>query len=872
MLKSKTQGFFSDEIEEQHKGEWKMNDPLCNKCGLDKKCFSPKMDPTGNMKKEVLIIGDVNDQAEDQAGTHLVGAAGQYLRTTLQKFGVDLEQDFYKTNAIGCHPTTKSGANRKPTKSELKYCKPLLDAIIKKVNPKMIWLMGNSAVDSFYMGRFSSTVINRWRKLCIPDRVTSAWVIPLFDPSSVLNSKYDANLKATFERDLQWAVSCIGREFPDFPDEEKQIKKLSSLDQIIPTLKEVLKKAGDRDIQLYFDYETNSLKAQWKLSKIASVSFRVRGEEFAYAFPYCYQDYFNEKERRKIKMSWRKILTHPNIGLIANNIKFEDSWSRNIFGVRPINWIADPMLTAHILDNRRAYTGLKFQSYINFGIEPYNKNVDKFLKAGKQSPYNKIDDANLGELLLYGGVDSFIGMNLYEKQLESYTLSPNLYPKNKFPQATRLFREGTLALSDVQENGIYIDVDYYKKENSRLGRRIDSLKTRLADGDESIKFKQAQNKQLDLGSNTDLGILFYKVLGAPEQKTPKGNYCVDKNALENIDLPFVKDLLRLRKLEKIKNTYFAQLLREVCGDKIHGFFGLNIPVSYRSSSQAPNWQNIPAHDEEAGRYVRTGIIPSPGNKLAEIDYSSIEVRVASIITCDPALKNYVLNPQADMHMDVSKDIWCLPESEVTKTIRFHSKGGWTFAQFYGSYYKQCAENLWKNVDLKTTSGMTLRQNLADNGIKNYNNFVAHCKKVENIFWNDRFKVYAQWKKDINKEYRRKGYIETPFGFRYTGYMTDKEVCNYKIQGTAFHILLDSLTRINKIAQEEKWKSKIIGQIHDSILLDIHPKEEEHVLTTCVHEMDTRARELHSWIDIPIPVDVECSETNGSWWEKKEIEI
>jgi hypothetical protein len=220
-------------------------------------------------------------------------------------------------------------------------------------------------------------------------------------------------------------------------------------------------------------------------------------------------------------------------------------------------------------------------------------------------------------------------------------------------------------------------------------------------------------------------------------------------------------------------------------------------------------------------------------------------------------------------MDSAMGIWMLSQDEVTKNIRGDIKGGWNFAEFYGSYYKQCASVLWKQIKNKTKSGLTLQDHLRERGIYGYTDFVEHCRVYEDIFWNDRFAVYAKWKESINKLYRKQGFIENKFGFRFTGYMNSKQATNFPIQSAAFHILLHSLILINDIAKEEKWKSGIIGQIHDSILLDLHPKEEKHVLKTCVHIMSEKMRELHPWIDVPIPADVELTDIDQAWWYKKE---
>lgn len=876
-----TQGFFTlEELDSITQVEFDFDKgPNCHKCGLYLKCQSPKMLYTGQGQKGVLIIAEAPGRDEDehwkQLGyvepTQLIGEAGQLLRQELKTLKLDLDRDFWKINAINCRPTNATGRNRTPTKTELKYCKPIVDKTIKELNPKMIWLMGGKAIESMYMNRFSKLAISRWRKLCIPDRKTNAWIIPLFHPSYILRNNYDENLKATFKRDLKWAASCIKKKPFTWTDERTEVVCLYDFDQIISVMKDVLRRADNKATQLYIDYETNSLKPQWPGTKVVAISFCMGPNEKAFAFPYQYSDFFDRKQRVHIKALWRRILQHPNISTLAHNIKFEDSWTRKIFGVRPYSWQWDTMLAAHIEDNRSHYSGLKYQSYIKFGIEPYDKEISKYLKATR-GPLNQVDKAPLDKLLLYNGLDTKMGMKLYQRQMRLFNTTNKLNPKNKLASAYQLFHQGTLALSDVQQNGICIDEEYYKREDQKVAREIEELKEKLDNSEEAEQFHRATNKQLDYGSTTDLGKLFYDVLGLPPQYTDKNNYRVDVDALEDLKLPFVTDLLRLRKLEKIKGTYFAQLLREVCNGKVYPFYNLNIPKSYRSSSQAPNWQNQPSHDKEVGKIVRSGVFPSPGNKIAELDYSSIEVRCAGMVTQDPNLITYVLDDSTDMHRDTAMDIWILPAEEITKEIRFHSKGGWVFSQFYGSYYKNCAIDLWKHIDCKIASGVTLKEHMIQQGIHNLAVFTEHCRGVEDIFWGERFKVYARWKEDINKLYRKQGYIENPFGFRFVTAMSDKEVCNYPIQSTAFHILLHSLILINKLAKEEKWRTKLIGQIHDSILLDLHPKEQDHVLKASMHIMSEKMREMHSWITVPIPVEVELTEVDQPWWTKKEIII
>jgi len=869
-----TQGFFSpEELEDKIQIEFDFDEgPNCSKCGLFRQCDSPKMKYTGQGKLGILIVGEAAGATEDKEWgflkykepTQFIGEAGQLLRQELKILKLDLDRDFWKTNAVACRPTSETGANRPPTATEIKNCKPLLLKTIEELNPKMIWLFGGVAVESMYKGRFSNVAINRWRKLCIPDRKTGAYIIPLFHPSYINRNSRDENLRAVFERDLKWAADQIRKPQFMFTDERDDVLCLFDFNEVIYNLEGVLTLAKKKQIILGIDYETNTLKPQWPGAKVATISYCI--DEKSVGFPYQYNDFFTPQQQMKIKSLWRKIVTDPNVACVAHNIKFENSWTQIIFGVTPYKWEWDTMLASHIEDNRSSYTGLKFQSYIKFGLEPYGNEIEKFLKT-KTGHFNSINKAPLDKLLLYNGLDTKMTMKLCQKQQKFF----DKHSDTKLMDAYRLFHDGTLALSDVQSNGICIDEEYYKKHNIQLGIDIENIKTKLRTSEEAELFKKETTKDLDYGSTKDLGKLFYDILKLPVQTTSKDNYRVDADALDTIKIPFVNDLLELRKLEKVRGTYFSQLLREVCNGKIYPFFSLNIPVSYRSSSQSPNFQNIPIRDPEIGPLIRAGIFPSKGRKLAELDYSSIEVRIAAVETRDPILIAEATSDGADMHTDSAMGVWLLERDNVSKEIRRDTKQ-FTFGMFYGDYYRQQAEKLWKYIYLKTKEGITLKEHLGSKGITTQNQFENHLKQYEHEFWYTRFNIYRQWKEDTNTLYRKQGYLETKIGFRFSSSMNSKQASNYIIQGTAFHLLLHSLILINKKSKEEGWKTKLIFQIHDSLIFDLVPEEEEYVLKTCIYIMSEEMRILHPWIDVSLPVDVETTKINKPWSTKREIKI
>ena len=206
-----------------------------------------------------------------------------------------------------------------------------------------------------------------------------------------------------------------------------------------------------------------------------------------------------------------------------------------------------------------------------------------------------------------------------------------------------------------------------------------------------------------------------------------------------------------------------------------------------------------------------------------------------------------------------------------------------FPQFYGSFYVECARNLWKAVsrmNLKLVDGTPLIEHLAKQGITEMGacevgvdpvsgTFEAHIRDVENLFWKQRFKVYDNWKKRWYEDYTKKGYFESLTGFRFSGYYRRNEVINYAVQGSAFHCLLRSLIDLDNEIIKRKMDSKIIGQIHDSVVSLVKEDELQDYLNMIQPIMTTNLRKQWKWINVPIEVEIEVTPSGGSWKEKKE---
>jgi len=112
----------------------------CKNCGLWK--FRKKVVPgEGPENARRFLIGQAPGREENKIGKPFVGLAGEFLNEQLKKINLSREKIFL-TGSIKCFPPK----NRQPKNSELKACKPWLLRQLNIIKPKMVILMGNSAI------------------------------------------------------------------------------------------------------------------------------------------------------------------------------------------------------------------------------------------------------------------------------------------------------------------------------------------------------------------------------------------------------------------------------------------------------------------------------------------------------------------------------------------------------------------------------------------------------------------------------------------------------------------------------------------------------------------------------------------------------
>lgn len=96
----------------------------------------------GAFNASLMLVGEAPGRNEDLEGRPFVGAAGGFLNDLLSSIGID-RKDVFITNIVKCRPT----ANRPPRVNEVKTCRPYLEGQIRLINPKLVCLMGNHAIN-----------------------------------------------------------------------------------------------------------------------------------------------------------------------------------------------------------------------------------------------------------------------------------------------------------------------------------------------------------------------------------------------------------------------------------------------------------------------------------------------------------------------------------------------------------------------------------------------------------------------------------------------------------------------------------------------------------------------------------------------------
>ncbi|CAM2974770.1 DNA polymerase I [Streptococcus acidominimus] len=351
-------------------------------------------------------------------------------------------------------------------------------------------------------------------------------------------------------------------------------------------------------------------------------------------------------------------------------------------------------------------------------------------------------------------------------------------------------------------------------------------------------------QEFNINSPKQLGILLFETMGLPVSytKKTKTGYSTAVDVLERLApiSPIVSKILEYRQIAKLQSTYLIGLQEYIRDDgKIHTRYVQDLTQTGRLSSTDPNLQNIPIRLEQ-GRLIRKAFTASSDNAvLLSSDYSQIELRVLAHISGDEHLIN-AFKHGADIHTSTAMRVFGIEKPEdVTSNDRRNAKAV-NFGIVYGI------------SDFGLSNNLGIPRKLA----KEY---------IETYF--ERYPGIKNYMETVVREAKDKGYVETLFkrrrelpdinsrNFNVRNF-AERTAINSPIQGSAADILKIAMINLDKALTESDFKTKMLLQVHDEIVLEVPENEIENIQTLVKEVMETA-------IEMTVPLLAE--ESYGKTW-------
>jgi DNA polymerase-1 len=393
-------------------------------------------------------------------------------------------------------------------------------------------------------------------------------------------------------------------------------------------------------------------------------------------------------------------------------------------------------------------------------------------------------------------------------------------------------------LADMEKEGINLDVDFLNKMSVEMTAESKALE---------LKIYETAGETFNLASPKQLGDVLFekmKIGGAKQKKTKTGQYATGEEILSYLahDNPIVKDILEWRQMVKLQSTYIDALPNQVDlkTGRVHTDYMQTVAATGRLSSNNPNLQNIPIRTER-GRQIRKAFIARDENyTLVSADYSQIELRIIAAL-CGEENMIAAFKNNEDIHKSTAAKVFNIPLEEVTKEQRSHAK-----TVNFGIVYGVSAFGLSNQTNLSRKESAEL--------IDAY------------------YKTYPKLKSFISDQVdfaRENGYVETISGRR--RYLKDinsanaivrggaeRNAVNAPIQGSAADIIKIAMINIHKKLKSENWQSKMLLQVHDELVFDVHNSELEKIQPMIKHEMENAFKMI-------VPLEVEIG-SGKNWLE------
>jgi DNA polymerase-1 len=586
-----------------------------------------------------------------------------------------------------------------------------------------------------------------------------------------------------------------------------------------PKAIELLVEKMNKQKEVCFDTETTSLDTIE--AKLVGIAFSWQPHTGFYVpFPEDKDDY----QKRLDKL--RAFFENEEVSKIGQNLKYDIKVLKNQ-GIEVKGDLFDTMLAHYIINpDMRHNMDVLSETYLNYSPQPIEELIGKKGKNQKS-----MRDVDLEKITAYAVEDADITYQLktfFEKELKGADNEP-LFQKLEIP----LLR----VLADMEAEGIALDKNVLKEISTSLEEDIKNLEEKI--------YEEA-GEEFNIGSPKQLGeILFGKLkIAKKPKKTKSGQYSTAEEVLSfhAKEHQIAQDVLDWRGLSKLKSTYVDALPKQVNKktNRIHTEFMQTVAATGRLSSTNPNLQNIPIRTER-GRQVRTAFVPrNEDYTLLAADYSQIELRIIAALSDEETMIKAFQDGE-DIHASTASKIFDVALDEVTREQRSQAK-----TVNFGIIYGVSAFGLSNQTSLSRTES----KDLIETYYKTYPKLRAYM---------DDQVAFARENEYVKTVMGRRRYlkdINASNGMVRSG--AERNAVNAPIQGSAADIIKVAMINIHKKLKEGNYKSKMLLQIHDELIFDIHKSELDELKPMIKSEME-------SAYELKVPLVVEMG-TGDNWLE------
>ncbi len=683
-----------------------------------------KVRPAGPIPARVMIVGEAPGAEEEMRGEPFVGTSGLELTKMLHEAGINRSECFI-TNVCRERPLgndinqfiaqTKKERTQEHTQLRDKYVKrPIVEGVallrkeIAMVQPGIIIPLGNVPL----WATTGLWGITKWRGSMLDSDLPEGkgiHVIPTYHPAAILRQW---EWRAMAVHDLRRAAKYRNGE--PYPKPKWNFTIRPTFERAKAILESLIEEANHHALEISFDIETRA-------GHIACAGISWTPVDGLCIPLMCVENdegYWLAEEESFLVMLLRRLLTHPSVEVVGQNLLYDSQYTYRYWGFIP-RVRQDTMISHHV-----AFAGLPkkldFQSSMYCEYHRYwkddSKNWDPKMGEDQLWIYNLEDCVRTAEVA----------------KAERGTIAKlNLGGPETFQQS--MFWPVLQAMIW----GVRINK---AARNRMAGELLEEM------GKREKYFHELLGHTLNPRSSPQMQKLFYEDLRLPKQiKRSTGNPTLDDEALtklgnkEPLVRPLLKAIAEYRSIGVFLSTFVQAPLdtdeRMRCSYNICGTETFRLASSENAFGSGTNLQNIPKGtkakdpDDLSLPNIREIFVPDPGYTFFDMDLDRADLQVVVWEADDTELKE-MLRAGVDIHSENAKVLRC-----GRQTAKM-----WVHGTNYGGSPRTMAANC--GLTVHEAEKMQARWFQAHPGIKRWHerteNQLKSRRYVENAYGYRRF--------------------------------------------------------------------------------------------------------------------------------------